>query len=161
MNEPSARRSAVSKVIPAHPKVLYRAFLNPDDLIAWLPPGDMTGDIYSFDAREGGGYEMSLFYPMSETGHPGKTAEREDRLTSRFVRLVPSEKIVQSVLFHSSDPNLTQEMRVEVTFEPRAGGTEVTIVCEDIPPGIRLEDNETGSRLSLENLARYVVELQR
>jgi hypothetical protein len=35
-------------------------------------------------------------------------------------------------------------------------GTEVTILCEDIPPGIRPEDNELGCRLSLRNLARLV-----
>jgi hypothetical protein len=27
---------------------------------------------------------------------------------------------------------------------------------QNIPPGIRLEDNDTGTRLSLEKLARYV-----
>ena len=34
------------------------------------------------------------------------------------------------------------------------GGTNVTLLCEDLPPGLRPEDNETGSRLSLEQLAR-------
>jgi len=32
----------------------------------------------------------------------------------------------------------------------------VTILFENIPPGIRPEDNEAGSRSSLEKLARYV-----
>jgi len=35
-------------------------------------------------------------------------------------------------------------------------GTEVTMLFEDIPPGIRPEDNEAGTRSSLEKLARYV-----
>jgi hypothetical protein len=42
-----------------------------------------------------------------------------------------------------------------VTFEGRDGGTEVTILCEHIPSGIRPEDNEAGCRWSLEKLARY------
>ena len=36
------------------------------------------------------------------------------------------------------------------------GGTTVSIFLKNIPPGIRPEDNETGTRLTLEKLARYV-----
>ena len=43
-----------------------------------------------------------------------------------------------------------------VTFEERAGGTEVTIVFERIPAGIRPEDNDAGTRSSLEKLARFI-----
>jgi hypothetical protein len=35
-------------------------------------------------------------------------------------------------------------------------GTEVTVFFEDIPQGIRLEDNELGSRQSLRKLAAFV-----
>lgn len=43
-----------------------------------------------------------------------------------------------------------------VTFADKDGGTEVTILFENLPPGIRPEDNETGTRSSLEKLVRYV-----
>jgi hypothetical protein len=39
------------------------------------------------------------------------------------------------------------------TFEEVPGGTEVTMSFENLPPGLRPEDNEAGSRLSLEQLA--------
>jgi len=42
------------------------------------------------------------------------------------------------------------------TFEPLPGGTEVTLLFENLPLGLRPEDNEEGSRQSLEQLARYV-----
>jgi hypothetical protein len=42
-----------------------------------------------------------------------------------------------------------------VTLEDRDDGTEVTISLEGIPPGIRPEDNDAGTRSSLEKLARY------
>jgi hypothetical protein len=48
------------------------------------------------------------------------------------------------------------EMTMVVTFEERDGGTEVTIVFERIPSGIRPEDNDAGCRSSLEKLARYL-----
>ena len=45
---------------------------------------------------------------------------------------------------------------MEVALEAAEGGTTVSIIFKDIPPGIRPEDNEVGTRLTLEKLARYV-----
>ena len=99
---------------------------------------------------------MSLFYPASEEVYRGKTSEREDRFTARFVELTPPARIVQAITFDTVDPAFSGEMTMVVTFEERNGGTEVTIVCEHLPSGIRLEDNEAGCRSSLEKLARYL-----
>jgi hypothetical protein len=45
-------------------------------------------------------------------------------------------------------------MRLTATFDDVRGGTEVTLVFKNLPPGLRAENNEAGSRLSLEQLAR-------
>ncbi len=152
---PSAARTRTSKVIKASREALYRAFTDPAALAVWLPPAEMTGEVYSFDARVGGGYRMSLFYPSSEKVFRGKTAEREDNFTARFVELAPPRRIVQAITFNSADPAFAGEMILVATFEGVDGGTEVTIECKHIPPGIRPEDNEAGCRSSLEKLARY------
>jgi uncharacterized protein YndB with AHSA1/START domain len=135
---------------------LYRAFTDPEALAAWMAPGDMTAKVHAFDGRVGGGYQMSLFYPATEQETRGKTSEREDRYTARFVELSPPIRIVEAINFDSPDRAFSGEMRMEVTFEEKDGGTEVTILFENIPPGIRLEDNEAGSRSSLEKLAHYI-----
>ncbi|MBI5030490.1 MAG: SRPBCC family protein [Chloroflexi bacterium] len=145
-----------SKTIKASPETLYRAFTNPKALAAWLAPGEMTGKVHSFDLRVGGGYEMSLFYPKSEKESRGKTRKKEDRYTARFVELVPSRKIVQAITFDSDNPSFSGEMIMEVKFEGRDSGTRVTITFKNIPSGIRPEDNKTGTRLTLDKLARYV-----
>ena len=98
---------------------------------------------------------MSLFYLSSEQVYRGKTSEREDRFTARFVELTPPTRIVEAITFDSTDAAFAGEMTMVVTFEERNGGTEVTIVFENIPPGIRPEDNDAGTRSSLEKLARY------
>jgi uncharacterized protein YndB with AHSA1/START domain len=148
---PSTR---ASRVIRAHPEELYDAFIDPAVLVTWLPPGDMTGIIHEFDARVGGGYRMSLFYPPAEPMSHGKTSDREDMVVVRFVELTPPRRIVEAVEFVSSDPNFLGEMTLIVTLEEVSGGTVVTLTCENLPPGLRAEDNEAGSRLSLEQLAR-------
>ena len=47
-------------------------------------------------------------------------------------------------------------MTVPTTLSPVAGGTDVTPACDNFPPDIRLEDNEAGCRLTLEQLAAFV-----
>ncbi len=143
-----------SGVIRARPEELYAAFLDPIALIDWLPPAEMTGEIHEFDARVGGGYRMSLFYPPDERAFRGKTSDREDRVKVRIVELAPPRRIVEAVSFVTTDPAFFGEMTLMATFEEVSGGTEVTLVFENLPPGLRAEDNEAGSRLSLEQLAR-------
>jgi hypothetical protein len=41
-----------------------------------------------------------------------------------------------------------------ITFEQAPGGTEVSIASTNLPSGLRAEDDEVGSRLSLEQLSR-------
>jgi uncharacterized protein YndB with AHSA1/START domain len=67
-----------SRVIRARPEELYAAFLDPTALVDWLAPAEMTGEIHEFDARIGGGYRMSLFYPPDECVFP-----RQHRPTGR------------------------------------------------------------------------------
>ncbi len=143
-----------SRVIGARPEEIYAAFMDPAALVAWLPPGEMTGEIHEFDARVGGGYHMSLFYPPTERSFRGKTAAREDMLTVRFLELSPPRKIVETASFHTADPAFLGEMTIVATFEAVPGGTDVALLCKNLPPGVRAADNEAGSRLSLEQLAR-------
>ena len=145
-----------TKFIRASQETLYRAFTDPDALAVWLAPGDMTGKVHNFDYRVGGGYQMSLYYPASETTDRGKTAGREDRYTARFVELTPPHRIVTAITFDADDPAFAGEMRMVVTLEAAEGGTTVVIEFTDIPVGIRPEDNEMGTRSTLEKLARYV-----
>ncbi len=145
-----------SRVIKAAPEAIYRAFTTPEALEVWQAPGDMTGKVHQFDLKVGGGYEMSLYYPGSETKMKGKTEELEDRFSARFVELIPNKKIVQAVNFESPDPDFSGEMMVEITFEPQSNGTKVTYFFRNIPKGIKPEDNETGTISTLEKLARYI-----
>jgi uncharacterized protein YndB with AHSA1/START domain len=126
-----------SRIIKARPEQLYEAFTNPAALVTWLPPGEMTGKIHEFDVQVGGG----LFYPPTERNFRGKTSDREDMVKMRFVELAPPRRIVEAVSFVTTDPALLGEMTITATFEEVSGGTEE-------------EDNEAGSRLSLEQLAR-------
>lgn len=147
----------VSRVLPAPPEAVYRAFLDRDALAAWLPPGSMTGVVRAFEAREGGIFDMTLVYADAD-GPRGKTTDSSDSFRGRFAKLVPNERIVWVVEFESTDLSFAGEMTVTTTLAPVDGGTRVTMLCENIPPGIRPEDNEAGSRQSLAQLAAYLAD---
>ena len=153
----AARRTDVaSRAIAAPPERLYRAFVDPTALAAWLPPAGMRGRIERFDPRPGGGYRMTLTYVDPEHSTAGKTAEHEDVVEARFAELVPDERIVQLVEFESDDPAFAGVMRMTWSLSPVPGGTEVTFLCEDVPPGISAEDHAEGLNASLENLAEFI-----
>jgi uncharacterized protein YndB with AHSA1/START domain len=147
--------NCTSQLIKAPPDKVYQAFMDPAALLVWLPPAKMTGKIHEFDARVGGGYRMSLFYPPDERIFRGKTADKEDMVNVRFVELTPPRRIVEAISFVTADPDLLGEMSMTATFSEAPGGTEVTLAFDNLPPGLRPEDNQAGARLSLEQLARH------
>jgi uncharacterized protein YndB with AHSA1/START domain len=149
-------RTRTSRLVHASAERIYAAFVDADALVAWLPPAGMTGAMHAFDPRVGGGYRMSLYYPSDERRVRGKTAEREDVVEVRFVELAPPRRLVEAVRFVTDDPALLGEMTLTVTLDPAAGGTEVTLAFDGLPPGVRPEDNDAGARLSLAQLARRV-----
>jgi uncharacterized protein YndB with AHSA1/START domain len=151
----TVRTSHASRTIHAPPDALYAAFLDPEALVEWLPPDRMTGVMHAFDARVGGGHEMSLLYPPEETRFQGKTAAREDRVRVRFVALEPPSRIVETVRFVSDDAAFAGEMTITITIDGHANGSSTVIMTFDgLPPGLRPEDNDAGARASLDQLAR-------
>jgi hypothetical protein len=47
-------------------------------------------------------------------------------------------------------------MRTTTSLADADGGTEVTVLHEGIPPGVRPEDNELGTAQALAKLARLL-----
>jgi uncharacterized protein YndB with AHSA1/START domain len=153
---PTGGSSINSRTVQAPRARVYQAFINPDDLLVWLPPAEMTGEFHEFDAQVGGGYQMSLVYPPTEQIFRGKTTANEDLVNVRFVELTPPHKIVEAVTFESPDPVFSGEMTLTVTLDDVPDGTKVTMLFENIPPGVLPADNEAGAELSLGQLARYL-----
>ncbi|KRA60251.1 hypothetical protein ASD79_08420 [Caulobacter sp. Root655] len=150
-----APTTRASRLIPAAHDAVWNALMDPEILVQWLPPGDMTGQMHAFDGRVGGGFEMSLYYPKGETQQLGKTAEREDRTRVRFAAIKPGRQVVWAVVFDTDDSALKGEMTITVSLEAAPGGTRVTLLSENLPPGLRPADNKEGSKESLKKLAGW------
>jgi uncharacterized protein YndB with AHSA1/START domain len=143
----------VSRIIKAPRRAVYKACLDPDALAKWRVPENMTAHVHAFEAREGGIYRMSLTYRDPKQSPGGKTSEDTDTFQGRFVELVPDEKIVEAIEFESRDPGFAGQMKMTTCLADADGGTDVTMLFENLPAGVRPEDNETGTRQSLRKLA--------
>jgi uncharacterized protein YndB with AHSA1/START domain len=150
------RTDRASRLIKAPLAKLYRAFVEPEVLVRWLPPEGMIGEMLAFDARAGGGYRMALRYDDGDHAVAGKTSEHEDVVAVRFLKLVPEKLILQAADFVSDDPAFAGTMTMIWSFEAAGDGTRVAITCENVPAGIRKHDHIAGLKSSLANLAALV-----
>lgn len=151
------RTDTASRAIKASPGAIYNAFADPAALASWLPPQGMRARIERFEPHPGGRYRLVLTYD-DPSGAPGKATADSDIVEGRFLALEPGERIVWEVGFVSDDPAFAGTMTMTWRFKEVRDGTEVTILCENVPAGIRQEDHDAGLRSTLENLARFVEE---
>ncbi len=150
------RSTEVSTIIKAPREVVYRAFLDPEAVASWLSPDGMKSEVELLEAHVGGKLRMSLTYLDQKDRPRGKTSEDVDTSEGTFIELISNEKIVQVFEFESDQPEFASQMCITWSLADSDEGTEVTVLVEDIPKGIRLEDNELGSRQSLQKLAAFV-----
>ena len=149
----STRTDTASRLVSASSDAIYAALIDPDALMAWLPPEGMTGRAILFEPWQGGRYRIELTY---DADGAGKTTARTDISAGRFLVLEPGRRLVQSVEFESDDPAFVGEMIMTWSLDPAPGGTNITIAAENVPAGISAEDHAVGLASSLENLARFV-----
>ena len=151
-----ARTDKASRIIKASPHRIYQALVDPKAIVQWRPPKGMKAEIHAFDAREGGGFRMSFIYVDRGSGVHGKTSEDADMFEGRFLELVPDRRVVELIDFVSDDQAFAGEMKVTTSLVPVDGGTEVAIICENVPSGISAEDHQIGMASTLANLAAFV-----
>jgi uncharacterized protein YndB with AHSA1/START domain len=142
--------TTVSQFIAAPRAKIYRACLDPEAIARWRVPDNMTAKVHRFDDT---GYRMSLTYKDATSGKSGGST---DTFEGRFVERVPDEKIVEVIHFESRDASFAGEMKMTTFLTDASGGTDVTIVTENLPAGVRPEDNEEGCRQSLAKLAKLL-----
>jgi uncharacterized protein YndB with AHSA1/START domain len=142
-------------VVAAPPEHVYAALVDPEALVAWLPPTGMTGRFERFDPRPGGSYRLVLTYADASASR-GKTTANSDIVESRFIDLVPGVRVVQAVDFVSDDPAYAGTMIMTWDVTAVDEGTRVDIVADNVPDGIDANDHAAGLASSLANLAHYL-----
>ena len=133
------------RVLRTTPEKVYRAFLDPDAMVKWLPPHGFTGKVHHLDAKVGGTFKMSFTNFTSGHGHT---------FGGEYLELVPNERSRHTDKF--DDPNLPGEMHVTVSLRPVSCGTELHVLQEGIPEAIPTEACYLGWQESLTLRAQLI-----
>ena len=133
------------RVLRATPEKVYRAFLDPDAMVKWLPPNGFTAKVHEMDARVGGTYRMAF---------TNFTTGRSHSFGGKYLELVPHERICYTDQF--DDPNLPGAMRTSITLRAVVCGTELNIVQEGLPEVMPVEACYLGWQESLALLVKLV-----
>ena len=133
------------RIFTTTPEKLYKAFIDPDAMVKWLPPNGFTGKVHEMDARVGGRYRMSFTNFGTGSSHA---------FGGEFLELVENERIRYSDKFE--DPNLAGEMETTIEIKPVSVGTELNVTQTGIPDAIPAEACYLGWQESLRLLTMLV-----
>jgi uncharacterized protein YndB with AHSA1/START domain len=135
----------IHRVVRTTPDRAYRAFLDPEAMVKWLPPHGFTGKVHQIDAKVGGTYKMSFTNFTTGNSHS---------FGGKYLELVPNELIRHTDRF--DDPNLAGEMVTTISIKPAAVGVELNITQEGIPDVIPVDACYLGWQESLTLLAQLI-----
>lgn len=133
------------RVLRAPPERIYRAFLDADALVKWLPPNGFTAKVHRMEAKTGGRFKIS--FTNFSAGH-------RHAFGGEYLELQPFERIRYTDKF--DDPNLPGEMQVTISLKQVSCGTELNIMQEGVPAVIPAEACYLGWQESLTLLALLV-----
>jgi uncharacterized protein YndB with AHSA1/START domain len=133
------------RVLRTTPERLYRAFIDPDAMVKWLPPYGFTGKVHHADPRVGGTYKMSFTNFTSGKSHS---------FGGEYLELVPHERLRWTDRF--DDPSLAGQMTTTVRLKKVSVGTELNILQEGLPDVIPADACTLGWQESLTLLAKLV-----
>lgn len=132
------------RVLRASPEKIYRAFLDGEALVKWMPPNGYTAKVHHLEAKVGGSYKMSFTNFTTGTSHS---------FGGTYVELKPHERIRHTDKF---DTGLGGEMQTTIALKQVACGTELNITQEGVPAAIPPEACYLGWQESLTLLAQLV-----
>ncbi len=145
MTTPDTHTVQLHRVLRAPAERIYRAFLDADAMVKWVPPNGYTGTVHHLAPQVGGGYKMS--FTNFSTGK---------RITfgGEYLELVPNELLRYTDRF--DDPALPETMLVTVRLKALGSSTEVHITQADVPATIPAEACYLCWQESLALLAQLV-----
>ena len=145
MTTPNTQTVRLHRVLRAKPERVYRAFLDADAMVKWLPPNGFTATVHHMDPKVGGTFKMSF---------TNFTTGKSHSFGGNYLELTPHTRLRYTDKF--DDPNLPGEMLVTVELKEVFCGTELNVTQEGIPAVIPAEACYMGWQESLILLGKLV-----
>jgi uncharacterized protein YndB with AHSA1/START domain len=135
----------IHRVFTALPEKVYKAFVNPEAIEAWIPPNGFICKVHSMDVRVGGIYRMTFTNFGTGNSHS---------FGGEYLEIIPNELLKYMDEF--DDPNLPGKIITTISLKKVLCGTEIYATQEGIPSAIPLEMCYLGWQESMDKLKRLV-----
>jgi uncharacterized protein YndB with AHSA1/START domain len=133
------------RVLRSSPEKVYRAFVDGDAMVKWLPPYGFIAKLHHLEATVGGTFKLSFI--NFGTG-------KIESFGGEYLELIPNTLIRYTDRF--DDPDLAGDIEVNIALKPVLCGTEITIKQSGLPDCIPTEMCYLGWQESLNQLANLV-----
>lgn len=150
----SEKELTITRLFDAPRDVVFKAWLEREQLVKWWGPGDFTNPVCDIDAKPGGKVYIDMKGPDG-TVYP---------MDGEFHEIVPSQKIVFTTAALDDNGKRLFEVLNTVTFSEEGTKTKMTLhacVANIRPEGkYHIDGMNEGWNQSLDRLANLVNELQ-
>src|SRR5688572_3086012 len=106
MTTPNTNTVKLHRVLKAKTERVYRAFIDPDAMVKWLPPNGFTARMHQHEPKVGGSYKMSFTNFTTGSSHS---------FGGKFLEMKPNELLRYTDKFDS--PALPGEMITTIQFK--------------------------------------------
>jgi len=138
----------LSRLLRAPRGEVYCALVDPVLLVRWRFPEGVRCEIHEFHVHNGGRLRVSLTRDA-----PGQGGPRTESYHGLFVELRPNEKVVELTELETADASLQGKMLLTIALKDEGEGTRLDLLHQDLPPGLKPEDNALGWTGALDRLA--------
>ena len=135
----------IHRIFTALPEKVYKAFVNPDFIAAWIPPYGFICKVHSMDVRVGGTYRMTFTNFGTGNSHS---------FGGEYLEVISNELLKYTDEF--DNPNLPGKIITTISLKKVLCGTEIYVTQEGIPSAIPLEMCYLGWQESMDKLKRLV-----
>jgi uncharacterized protein YndB with AHSA1/START domain len=137
----------VTRVIDAPARELFEAWLDPEALAHFMKPADgMRTEVERADAREGGGFSLTMY-----AGEKAIPIHGEYRAIERYTKLA----------FTWRSHGTVEGSLVTLSFEEIEGGTKLTLHHTGFPSEEMRDSHEEGWTAILVELGRFAADRER
>ncbi|MBB3455439.1 uncharacterized protein YndB with AHSA1/START domain [Rhizobium sp. BK313] len=142
------REIVLIREIAAPRDLLFRLWTEPEHLMQWWGPHNMTAPSVSVDLREGGAWRHCILGPDG----------KEYWSHGRYLEIVPPERLVFTFAWEGHGPGPGHQMQVTVELQEKGEGTRLVFRKAELPDDRELQLQTGGWQQALDKYAAYAEE---
>jgi len=150
-----AKQLVIERTLQASPERVFDAFTDPDQLTKWWWPKGFTCPAAEVDLRIGGGYRIAMQWPDAIPDEK----RFSHYMGGEFYEIDRPHRLVMSGRAVNDQQGELFATLIELTFEPRDGGTALSLrqsYFEPLPPAEAMGGAEQGWSEQLDKLERLL-----